>query len=126
MLKGNVTKGLDAARFFLSLGGYKVAIEELLGTEAYPGTLNLRVNPKEKDAFLKTLKKYSLPGFFFEGKRYFSVTAYKVEIKDTQCLLIVPRMTKHGPDIVEVLSKNKLRTELKLKEGDSVTIKKSF
>tara|TARA_Y100000310_G_scaffold172170_1_gene172284 strand:+ start:6136 stop:6519 length:384 start_codon:yes stop_codon:yes gene_type:complete len=121
-LSGKVKQGLDKSKYFMSLGGYEKQLEEFLGAKPFPGTLNLVVDPEKKDGFLNELEPITIEGFHHEGKFYNKVTCYKATIQDIPCLILIPKQTSHGSDILEIIAEHNLREKLNLEDYTEVTI----
>ena len=65
-IDGIIVKGLGEGAFFMGLSHYKNEIKKKLGIDAYPGTLNLKINEKDSD-LLKNLQKMRIEGYEKEG-----------------------------------------------------------
>ena len=59
-MEGIVTSGLGEGYFFMSMEHYKKEIKEKLGFEAYPGTLNLKIDEEQIDS-LKKIRWWDWP-----------------------------------------------------------------
>jgi riboflavin kinase len=120
---GVVVSGKGKAALFLSLKSYGQFIAGHLGLEPFPGTLNLKVSPKEKQEFLEGKMKLRLRSFKHEGKTMGGITAYPVKVDGrVPALLVTPDKTTHSKDIVEIVAVASLRKGLKLRDGSKVVI----
>ena len=122
ILNSAIVRGLGEGTFFMSMNHYQNEIKEKLGFNAYPGTLNLKINRKQAD-FLKTIIPIKINGFKLGNKTYGGVSCYKAKIKNIDGAIIVPDLTKHKKNVIEFIAPVHLKSELKIKEGDKVTIK---
>ena len=95
-------------------------IKDKLGFDAYPGTLNLKVNKKQFDS-LKNINPIKIDGLKKNNKTFGGASCYMAKIKNINGSIIIPDLTKHKY-IVEFISHMHLKSELKLKDGDKVKI----
>jgi len=127
-LKGVVTSGLGEGAVYMSIPQYRARFAELLGYEPFAGTLNVKLYD-EYVPVRRTLRDaagYRIEGFSVNGRVYGGVTVYKASIRghdrSAECALLELDVTKHGPEVVELIAPVKLRDVLKLKDGDPVEI----
>lgn len=121
VFEGIVTSGLGKGAVFMSINYYKEMIKEKLGFEAYPGTLNLLIDNEQ----LNTLKKIDtmrIDGFKKDGKTFGGARCYKIKINNIDGSIIIPDLTEHEENMVEVIAKVNLKSELQIKDGDKVKI----
>lgn len=121
-LIGYVIGGLGEGFKFMSMHHYKKEIKEKLGFDAFPGTLNLKIENKGKQS-LDKIDPIIIAGFEDKDQKYFGVRCYKARIKNIDGAIIIPDASKHENDIIEFIAPLKLRDELNLKDNDKVTIK---
>ncbi|MEK6808330.1 MAG: DUF120 domain-containing protein [Nanoarchaeota archaeon] len=138
-LEGIVTTGFGDAYTFISIPTYQKELNIVLGTNPYPGTLNLIVDENKAKIFLSKLKKRYIKGFKGKSKTknlskqilsYGGVTYYLVWIrakvkskyKTLRCAIIVPKKTRHPKNIIEVISTHCIRERFKLNDGDIVIL----
>ena len=119
--EGAITRGLGKGAVFLSIGHYKEKIKEKIGFEPHPGTLNLQIGRK-KSGFLNKIAPIRVEGFKKEGKAYGGASCYKIRINGISAAIIVPDLTNHGENMVEVIAPVDLKSELNVKDGDKVNI----
>ncbi len=127
-LRGVVTRGLGEAAMYMSIPEYKEGFRRLLGYYPYPGTLNIRLDTRSI-ALRKELEKYQgylIQGFYRDKRQYGSVRVFKAIIngggKRVEGAILIIEITKHGPEILEVIAPMRLRDELNLKDGDTVEV----
>ncbi|MBL7056621.1 CTP-dependent riboflavin kinase [Candidatus Woesearchaeota archaeon] len=119
-VRGVVTEGLGEGKFFMSLPRYKKEIMDKLGFDAFPGTLNLRIE-KNKSDLLENQNKIVINGFEENGQKFEEVYCFKAKIKNISGAIIIPEITKHK-NTLEFISDKNLRQELKLENEDNVKI----
>ena len=121
VLSGIVTHGLGDGTFFMSMHQYRKEIQEKLGFDAYPGTLNLKIETSQREK-LNSISPIRLQGFQSGKKEFGGVSCYKAKIKNADGALIIPDFNKHKEDVIEFISALHARSELRLKDGDKITV----
>ncbi len=109
---GVVVKGLGKAAGFTELAFYKRQFVKKLGFEPFPGTLNLRVEPKVKRK-IKKRKAIQISGRSSKG----GAKCFAIELNGLRCFAIIPTKSTHGKNVVEILSRYNLRKKLRLRNG---------
>ncbi len=117
---GVVVKGLGKAALFTEMPVYLTQFKKKLGFKPFPGTLNLRVEPKVKRAIRNT-KAVKITGKNVNG----SVECFAITVNGVKCFAIFPKKSTHAANVVEVLSKFNLRKKLRLRNGCRVRLKLS-
>jgi len=120
VLNGIVVEGLREGSFFLSLEHYKGEINEKLGFDPYPGTLNIKVN-NEQINLIKNISPVRIDGFEENNKKYYGANCYKARIKNIEGAVITPDLTRHK-DTIEFIAPYHLKSKLNIKNGDKVKI----
>ncbi len=105
----------------MSMEHYKKEIKEKLGFDAYPGTLNLKVDKEEIDALKKT-SPVRIDGCEKDNKTFHGVNCYKAKINNISGSIIIPDINKHEKGIIEFIAPVNLKSELKIKDGDKIKI----
>jgi len=121
-LNGRLENGLGEGKYYVSLTHYQKHLTTLLGSEPYPGTLNLTVNPEERALFLSGAEGSLIPGYRSRARSYGAVMYYPVVLGDERCGLLLPMRSSYEPDKVELVASVNLRRHLKLSDGDEVVI----
>ena len=121
VFEGIVTSGLGKGAVFMSINYYKERIKEKLGFEAYPGTLNLLIDNEQLNTF-KKIDPMRIDGFKKDGKTFGGARCYKIKINNIDGSIIIPDLTEHEENMVEVIAKVNLKSELQIKDGDKVKI----
>jgi riboflavin kinase len=124
-LEGIVVSGLFEGAYYIGKEGYRRQIEEKLGFDPFPGTLNIRISDEdyEKRQRLERLPSFKLEGFK-DGERSFGTCrCYPLTINDeVDGALIVAERSIHDSNIMEVLAPVYLRRQLRLADGDRVKL----
>ena len=120
-ISGEVASGLGEGRYYLSQPGYVVQFTERLGYTPFPGTLNVRLRPSEtrRLAALRDWNGVRIDGFEAGGRTFGGATCYLAQLNGRRCHLIRPDRS-HYQDVIEFVAPEKLRTRLRLKDGDAV------
>jgi len=122
-ITGEVVSGLGEGKYYIMKEGYYRQIKEKLFFEPYPGTLNIRVYPKDihKVETLKNLPGICIKGFVSEGRTFGNVRAFLCTINGRDGAVIIPERS-HYTDIIEVIAEKNLREELNLEDGTPVEV----
>ena len=118
-LAGIVAKGLGEGAFFMSMEHYRNEIRKKLGFDAYPGTLNIKV---DRNPSFEGLNKIKIEGYKEKNKKFGGASCYKAKLKGIEGAVIVPDLTRHDKGIIEFIAPVYLRSELNLKDGDEIAI----
>ena len=150
-LNGTVSRGLGRAHVFMSQPHYQEQFRSILGTTAWPGTLNVTVEEEHLVHYIALRNKAGIDtldahhdsvtkaesvnvddfealrvqGFLRDGVSFGGATAYKATISHNEhvvdCAILIPDLTRHV-DVVEVISGPFLRERLGIEDGDDVTL----
>ncbi|HYA10586.1 MAG TPA: DUF120 domain-containing protein [Thermoplasmata archaeon] len=120
-ISGEVASGLGEGRYYLSQPGYVVQFTERLGYTPYPGTLNVRLRASElrRLAALRDWNGVRIDGFEAAGRTFGGATCYLAQLNGRRCHLIRPDRS-HYQDVIEFVAPERLRSRLRLKDGDAV------
>ena len=140
-LSGIVYTGLGRAHVFMSQTHYQNQFKDILGSGAWPGTLNvdlygdnlsnyrgLRVLAGlEEGEGVEGAVPIRIQGFERSGRSFGGATAFKAEISRggddwVPCAILIPDLTRHTRT-AEVISSSFLREALPCEDGDEVTIR---
>ncbi|MCX8163432.1 MAG: CTP-dependent riboflavin kinase [Candidatus Micrarchaeota archaeon] len=122
-IRGKVKKGLGEGKKFMSLKEYREGFYKIFNYYPYRGTLNLELDKKNLENFnskIKTRKKRLVKGFKKNGKIYREVKVVKAKIGKKIIGVVFPFYKHHPKNIVEIIAKENLRREYKLKDGDEI------
>jgi riboflavin kinase len=121
-LRGVVMAGLGQAGSFMGLPWVADGVRRLVGFTPYPGTLNVRLDPDTVDAWRQIRERDGLvlspPAGQPCGARLFPVTLGP----GVEAAVIVPDVTRHGDDVLEVVAPTALRRRLGLADGGAITL----
>jgi riboflavin kinase, archaea type len=120
---GIVVSGLGEGGYYLSQPGYVIQFSERLGYKPYPGTLNVRLSPREvvKVGALQHWKGVRIDGYQASGRTFGGATCYAARLNGRDCHLIAPDRS-HYQDVVEFIAPVYLRGALHLKDQDRVMV----
>ncbi len=150
-LNGIVSSGLGRAHVFMSQPHYQEQFRTVLGTTAWPGTLNITVEDEHLARYIALRNKAGIDtldadedalqdatevdvddfealrvrGFLRDGVSFGGATAFRAKISHLEqvidCAILIPDLTRHV-DVVEVISGPFLRERLGIQDGDDVTL----
>jgi riboflavin kinase len=122
-LEGVVTAGLGQGAQFMAIPWVRDAICRLLGFDPYPGTLNVKL--VESDMVAAWRKIQDGPALHLAppppeqcGARLFPIT-----VADVAAAIIVPDVTRHTSDTIELIAPIHVRSHLGLHDNDRVTLR---
>ncbi|ELZ28110.1 riboflavin kinase [Halosimplex carlsbadense 2-9-1] len=129
-LDGSITSGMGEGRHYISLPGYMRQFEDRLGYEPFLGTLNIELDEDSvrERGHLSSFEPVTIDGWEDDERTYGPAYCYPatVEADDGATFedahVITPERTHHGDDQLEVIAPVKLRDELGLDDGSSLTI----
>ncbi len=122
-IHGTVTTGLGEGSYYMGLKGYQMQFKERLWFEPYPGTLNLKIEGREraKVDILQRTEGIPIEGFVDAGRSFGGAKCFLATVDGVDGAVIMPVRTHHS-DTLEVISKHYLRRKLGLKDGDVVEV----
>ena len=120
-IEGVIIAGLGEGALFMSMPHYKKEIKKKLGFDAYPVTLNLKID-QEQTHSLKKNNQIKIIGFGENNKTFGGANCYKAKIDHIDGAIIIPDINKHKEDIIEFIAPVNVKSELNVKDGDQVKI----
>ena len=150
-IKGVVSSGLGRAHLFMAQSHYQEQFQKVIGSTAWPGTLNVAVSGDDfiqyaslrevsgvetagldslqleriKSVNVESLEPYRINGFLRDGVSFGGATAFIATIfsgeKQEECAVLIPDLTRHT-DVLEVISRQFLREKLGISDGDEIII----
>ena len=136
-----VSSGLGRAHVFMAQAHYQDQFKSILGTGAWPGTLNIELFGDnlaeykslralaglEEGEKAERAKALRVQGFERSGRSFGGATAFQAEISRggdewIRCAILIPDLTRHT-EIAEVISSSFLREALPCEDGDEVFIR---
>jgi riboflavin kinase len=123
-LKGSVITGLGEGRYYMSLEPYRVQFERHLGFVPFPGTLNIRLDPRSLPVRkrLEGLEWIPIEGFVADQRTFGSVRCIPCRIGEIKCGIVVPGRTHYPEDVLEIVAPVGLRDALGISDGDTVEV----
>ena len=120
-IDGEVTTGLGKAAYFLSQDFYTKEFKKNLGFIPYPGTLNVVVSDKHLDEINKI--KINCQNLIKPDEGFGAVNYIEAILNDKiKGAIVLPAKTTHDENYLEFISENRLRDELGLVDGDTVSL----
>ncbi|RMF06686.1 DUF120 domain-containing protein, partial [Candidatus Woesearchaeota archaeon] len=92
-LKGKVETGLGEGKYYMSQQEYQNQFREKLGFFAWPGTLNLRVEPEEARRFLISESPVYIEGFETPERSFGGLWCYPVKLFGERAAIVIPERT---------------------------------
>ncbi len=118
-LNGIIVSGLKEAAKFLAMPEYEKAIEKILGSRPYPGTLNIKTQDFKKEMISHPLR---FEGFERQGKKFSGITLTRASINNIQGLLVFPDINRQQKDVMEFIASINMRKEFDLKDNEKITV----
>jgi len=119
---GVVEKGIEEGAYYVSQKQYQQQFKAKLGFNAFPGTLNLKVDKEELAQFLANKEVIKISGFITKTRSFGALTCYKVRINQIEASVVKPERARHPDDIIEIIAPVNLRSSLNIKDGDKVKL----
>ena len=143
-LRGTITSGMGEGRHYISLPGYMRQFEDRLGYEPFLGTLNVELGEESvrERGRLSSFEPVTIDGWEDDERTYGPAYCYPAAVESEAAAsgdgggaapsddgarfedahVITPERTHHGDDQLEIIAPVKLRDELGLEDGSSLTI----
>jgi riboflavin kinase, archaea type len=121
-LRGAVTAGLGRGAHFMSVPWVRDAVRRLLGFTPYPGTLNVSLNPDMIDRWERMRNGRAIPLAPPLGQTCGAVLVSVIVVPDVEAAVIVPDVTRHGKNLLELIAPVHIRSRLGLRDDDPVTL----
>ncbi|VVB87267.1 Riboflavin kinase [uncultured archaeon] len=121
-LSGKVITGLGEGQYYISLEGYRSQFIEKLGFTPYPGTLNIKLDPRSIEMRKGISADIKISGFTTENRTFGSGSCFNVMIEDVKGAVIVPERTHYPEDIIEIIAPMNLREHLEITDGSTVEV----
>ena len=124
VLQGKVESGVGHGARFVSLEWVRDAVRRAVGFDPYPGTLNLRLSDSDmlarwREARTRVALRLAPPSPEQCGGRLVPVLV----TPDVPACVIVPDITRYGDDVLELVASVHLRSRLRLRDDDLLTLK---
>ena len=124
--RGKLFQGLGEGAYYIGLEGYKRQFSKVLGFDAFPGTLNLKLESQiqmEQKRELRSHDGLKIEGFSNGKRTYGGARCYKATVNALYpaAVLVIDR-THYDDSVMEIISPVNFRKELGLKNGDEVNV----
>ena len=122
-LEGVLVSGLGQGAQFMAIPWVRDAVRRLVGFDPYPGTLNVRLVEPDMVAAWRTIQngpalRLAPPPPEECGARLFRVTVAPA----LDAAIIVPDVTRHGDDTLELIAPIHVRYHLGLNDHERVAL----
>lgn len=122
-ITGVVFSDLGRAASFMALDWVKASLSDKLGFSPYPGTLNLRLETESMIAAWREIQQSSGIEIGAPDAAFCQARCFLVEIEGKhQGAVILPEVAGYPADKIEVIAPVRLKDELKLADGEPVTL----
>lgn len=123
-IKGRVFSGIGEGKHFTQLEWARKQFIKKLGFDPYPGTLNIKLESEDDLKMADILRNKQgieierMPKEgFCTGKCFKALLAKKI-----RGAIVIPEISRHSKDVVELIAPVMIRTTLGLKDGDKVKV----
>ena len=140
-LSGTVTSGLGRAHVFMAQSHYQEQFKTVLGSGAWPGTLNVDILDEDISIYRElrilagldegetsaNIESIRIAGFERDGRSFGGATAFPASISSDgenwiECAILIPDLTRHTKT-AEVISSAFLREILPCSDDEMVTLR---
>ena len=123
IFKGKIVSGIGEGKYYTEQEGYAKQFEEKLGFKPYPGTLNVEIEPVEKNKlkFLRKKPAIDISEFKTKDRTFGGVRCFKAEINGIPGAIVLPARG-HYSNVLEFIAPFFLREKLDLKDDDTTDI----
>lgn len=123
-LKAKVVEGLGEGTYYTSIPQYKKQFSEKFGFDLFPGTLNLEVDPAERNVFTSS-EPVKVNGFETKSRTFGGIDCWPCVInKKVKAIAIIPHRTNHPDNVLELIAPFSLRKKLNLKSNSFIEVVK--
>ena len=120
---GKVESGQDRGRHFMALPWVQEQVQDLLGFEPYPGTLNLRIDETFVQEYHEYLEVRKLDIIKPANNSYYPGVVARATLNETvEGAIVLPLIPEYPMDLVEIISSVFLRDALAIGDGDIVSV----
>jgi len=121
-LKAKVVDGLGEGTYYTSIPQYKKQFLEKFGFDLFPGTLNLEVDPGERNVFTSS-EPVKVNGFETKSRTFGGIDCWPCIInKKVKAIAILPHRTNHPDNILELIAPFSVRKKLSLKTNSKIEL----
>jgi riboflavin kinase len=120
LFSGTLISGSGGGRKYVELEWVKRQVKDKLGFDPYPGTLNLRLDSENVKRRVVLEKNARLRLCHSEG--YCTGLLFKAALDDLPCGVVIPQIENYPENMFEIVASKNLKQELRLRDGDLVTV----
>ena len=123
-LRGEVVGGQREAADFLALPWVRAGLARLLGSEPFPGTLNVRLEPGPSMESWRALKDSAYGSDLPPGEEGFcAARLFRVSVEgEVPGLIVLPKVDGYEEDMVELVAEGSLRERFRLDDGSRIAV----
>ncbi|HLC79942.1 MAG TPA: DUF120 domain-containing protein [archaeon] len=122
-LKGKVVDGLGEGSYYTAIPQYKEQFKKLFGFDLFPGTLNLEVDPAQRNIFTSA-PPIQIEGFKTAQRTFGGINCWPCKVNSkVSAVAILPHRTNHPANIIELVAPINLRKKLSLENKSVVEVK---
>jgi riboflavin kinase len=121
-ITGIVQKGIEEGSYYVAQKGYQQGFKGKLGFNAFPGTLNLKIDKEELMSFLADKEVIEIGGFVTKTRSFGGLSCYKIKVGNVDGAIVKPERARHPEDIIEIVAPVNLRDSLKLKDNSKLKL----
>ncbi len=120
---GKVVSGLEQGAYFIQIDWVQMECLQKLGFRPYPGTFNLETL-EDYHPILEYLEKEKGIDLTSPDPKFCNAKAFHASIGNMTGAIIIPdeEVRVHDKNIIEIIAQRRLRDDLKVEDGDSVTV----
>ena len=120
-LRGTLVSGLGEGGSFMRLTWVREAVQRLVGFDPYPGTLNVRLQgPEDRQAWKSMRERPALRLVPPPPETCGGWLVPLVIAPHIAAAVVIPDMTRHPGDVLEVVAGSHVRSRLALRDDDLV------
>ena len=122
-LTGKIVIGVGQGAFFTGLDWFQEQCREKLGFKPFPGTLNIKISTDDIPE-IEQLENTGGAEFIPPDANFCSGKAFPVSVAGIRGAIIMPaaEVRVHGKDIIEVIAPVNIKEQLKVSDGDSISL----
>jgi riboflavin kinase len=120
LFSGTLISGSGEGREYVELEWVKQQVKDKLGFDPYPGTLNLRLDAENVKRRILLEKNAKLRLCHSEG--YCTGLLFKAALDSLPCGVVIPQIENYPESMLEIVASENLKQELRLRDGDLVTV----
>jgi CTP-dependent riboflavin kinase len=121
-LEGIVASGVGDGARFMAIDWVREAVRRAVGFDPYPGTLNVRLVDGESVRRWRALRERAPLRIAPPGEGCGGWLVPLVVEPDVPAAVVVPDVTRHGDEVLEIVAAVSLRARLGLHDGAAVRL----